>query len=334
MIGDRHSQVEVFGDTAASLVSDFVAGRNCCVLAYGETKSGKSHTILGAPGGGDRIAELGAGRYDDNPNEEDDDDDDDNKSGVSSLGSAGVSRHPELRNSQVFSVGEGAPPSQVIAESRNNSPMGMLGRHLKRKGIQADGPLFDEEESGLAPRVVREVFEMFRKRRSRLANEGDQPKLGFSFVQIYLERIYDLLNAETVEQKDDDRPTLSIRSSREKGVHVENAVELQCSSEEEVWEGIQQGLNVRDELASQMKTGTSRSEKRWNHFHWLYAGFCFPLSLPSSLSRSNVCCWTKAILMPCTVGNTHACRYLSPNEIQLYTTQLNAIPHTDVGIDR
>jgi Tfp pilus assembly pilus retraction ATPase PilT len=35
------------GIRSAPSVADFIAGRNCCVLVYGESGSGKSYTILG-----------------------------------------------------------------------------------------------------------------------------------------------------------------------------------------------------------------------------------------------------------------------------------------------
>ena len=43
------SQEKVYNLIGKDIVDDILAGRNVAVLAYGQTSSGKSHTMFGAP---------------------------------------------------------------------------------------------------------------------------------------------------------------------------------------------------------------------------------------------------------------------------------------------
>ena len=297
MFDDKESQQQVFRTTAMPLVSDFVAGRNCCVMAYGETGSGKSHTMVG-----NRVYNLGTKRG----NEENDDD---SQTGVSSLGSAGVSRHPKEHASNNEESDVAPPPTQVIA----NSPMGTLGHHLTRmpsSSLPQQGggglsqqpppysrkysirqrqqqqqqrkpqppPLFHPDDSGIIPRVIQQIFDLLYKKRQRKNhasagnvnnnnnnnNNNEDPALRVSVLEVYTERVIDLLNAECLDWTDDadSKQSLVIRSDRERGVYAENAIEETCHNPEEALTFLQHGLQRRDQRADKMNAGKSNNAKR------------------------------------------------------------------------
>jgi hypothetical protein len=50
VFGPRASTADVFGAEVLPLVERVAAGAHCCVLAYGATGSGKTHTLTGSPG--------------------------------------------------------------------------------------------------------------------------------------------------------------------------------------------------------------------------------------------------------------------------------------------
>ena len=161
---EKSSQSTVFQKVVAPLVSDFMMGRNCCVLCYGDRGSGKTYTMMGP-----------------SPADDDDDVDDD----LSSLHSGGVSR----TQLDARSVSENSlqPPQQILA-----------GRAVKSTSDEAG---FDEE-NGIIPRTAHEIYSLFRKRRKRGGSEKDDPKLKISYVEVHKEKIVDLLHRGKFEDDD------------------------------------------------------------------------------------------------------------------------------------
>lgn len=231
----------------APLVNDFIAGRNCCVMAYGEEGSGKTHTMIG-PLAFTSLDGLEA------------DDDDDRADDLSSLGSAGVSRHQG--NPGMSAQSTVLPPEQILARrgvkhpsaARNGDGSGdRLGKdsdHSKmtEAGGNTSTPMHViTEDSGIMPRVIKDIFDVFRRRRKKNASsEADDPKMSFSFVEVYNERIIDLLDLECTDHTDDDDHSLSIRSNPDQGVYVEDAIDVRCRSESDVSAAVEVALTTRE----------------------------------------------------------------------------------------
>lgn len=207
-------------------MSDFIAGRNCCLLAYGELGSGKTHTMLG-----ENLA--------DPPDIPDD------RSGVSSLGSAGVSRFAGKSGK----AGKALPPPEQIMARRGvrHAPHRKAFDEEKSVGAMGDNtPLhIITEDSGIVPRAVKNIFDVLRKRRRKHGDANDDPKLSFSYVEIYNERIIDLLDLEGPDNAGDDH-SLSIRSNPDQGVYVEDAIEIECRDEEDVSAALEVAYAVRE----------------------------------------------------------------------------------------
>jgi hypothetical protein len=232
-------------------VNDFIAGRNCCVMAYGEERSGKTHTMIGP-----MVMTDVDGM--------DSDDEDAHADDLSSLGSAGVSRHQGNRGG----LGQSAmpPPEQILARrgvkdppalkngKGNLSNLGKVSDHSKmtEAGGNRSTPMHViTEESGIMPRIIKDIFDVFRKRRRKNASDGsDDPKMSFSFVEIYNERIIDLLDLECTDHTDDDDYSLSIRSNEDQGVYVEDAIDVRCRNESDVSVAVEVALTTREKRLS------------------------------------------------------------------------------------
>ena len=51
VLGPSASQADVFAAVGKSIVDEVIAGKNACLLAYGSTGSGKTHSLVGSGGG-------------------------------------------------------------------------------------------------------------------------------------------------------------------------------------------------------------------------------------------------------------------------------------------
>jgi hypothetical protein len=236
----------IYKTTVAQLVADFAIGRNCCVFAYGETGTGKTHTLFG-PGVLRNNVVNYSNRYLDDETVEADE--------YSSLGSAGVSREPQgwstKRKSSILT-----PPEQILArkgvkhESQNGNGIERASEHSKmtQVGGNVRPPLHRiVETSGIVPRMIKDIFDIFRRRRRRNSTANtDQPKLSFSFVEIYDNRVLDLLDLDIVDYVDDDDFSLSVVSTPERGVYVEDAIDIECRNESEVSAAIEVALQTRE----------------------------------------------------------------------------------------
>ena len=242
-------QSAVYKETVAPLVTDFIAGRNCCVFVYGEAGSGKTHTIMG-PG----VLESITSTHE--VIEEGDEDKDDD---LSSLGSAGVSRHQGLAGPSTSTL---PPPGHIEARKGvQHKPLGRASEHSDLTETRGNGmraPLHVmTENSGIVPRIVKEIYDVFQRRRRRNSGDtNDEPKLSFSFVEVYDERIIDLLDLEAAGYADDDDYSLSVRSTPEYGVYIEDATEIRCRVESDVSAAVEVALATREKrFASNGATG-------------------------------------------------------------------------------
>ena len=235
-------QASVYKELVAPLVIDFVSGRNCCVFAYGESGSGKTYTILGPSESEIRVVGNGEGYEGDGTGDGDD---------FSSLGSAGVSQHQGMGNSGV-NVGK-FPPSHVLsAKERRQAPQSnsdLQGKLDHSNMTQASGgaEAQQNENSGIAPRIIEQIHDIFRRRRKRNSSSiSDDPKLSFSFVEVYEDRIIDLLD-EGAEATNDEDTSLSIRSSPDQGLFVEVATEIGCLYESDFSVAVNFALKAREQ---------------------------------------------------------------------------------------
>jgi kinesin family protein 5 len=106
----------------------------------------------------------------------------------------------------------------------------------------------DEEEQGLCPRSVRDIFKYMEQ-----ADEGMEFSVVVSFVEIYQEKVRDLLDVS----KDDLK--LGEHGLNGTSVYVKDVTAFAVLSEEEVFDIMRQGAANRAVAATGMNAGSSRS---------------------------------------------------------------------------
>ena len=102
------------------------------------------------------------------------------------------------------------------------------------------------ENFGIIPRIVRDIFLAIEA-----ADEDEEFTVKVSYVEIYREKIRDLLNPS--------KANLPIRESRRRGIYVEGATELYVSSVEEMLETMLAGDASRAVASTRMNAASSRS---------------------------------------------------------------------------
>jgi len=114
------------------------------------------------------------------------------------------------------------------------------------------------EQLGLVPRAVKELFA--RTERLRAASE-DEYSVKMSFLQIYQERIYDLLNPATPSlAAEEGSPGLRLRWDAAKDrFFVENLFEYECSSADEAFHHYAEGIQRKHMASTAMNVASSRS---------------------------------------------------------------------------
>merc|ERR1719393_167781 len=107
----------------------------------------------------------------------------------------------------------------------------------------------------------RAVGELMRRVGAVRAETGDAITVKVSFLQIYNERIYDLLNPAHLRAMKDDTATagLRLRWNPLKQFHVENLFVYECKGPEEVMRHFRYGSNNRAVASHKLNYASSRS---------------------------------------------------------------------------
>jgi kinesin family protein 5 len=109
------------------------------------------------------------------------------------------------------------------------------------------GPSIDDEENkGIIPRMVGGIFEQIES-----AAEDIEFSVKVSFIEIYNEKIRDLLNPEKVN--------LKIGENKDKGVYVREMTETYVGQEDEVFQILKIGNENRAIGVTDMNSQSSRS---------------------------------------------------------------------------
>ncbi|CAM6042624.1 unnamed protein product [Sphagnum compactum] len=106
--------------------------------------------------------------------------------------------------------------------------------------------LDDSSSKGILPRVAQCIFEFIQA-----ADETSEFLIKLSMVEIYMERIRDLLDAT--------KNNLQVKENRAKGIFIAGVTERYVQTEKEMLQILQVGLANRAVGATQMNAGSSRS---------------------------------------------------------------------------
>lgn len=112
----------------------------------------------------------------------------------------------------------------------------------------------DDEERGLIPRICSELFHRIREcqHQSEVAHNVE-----VSYMEIYCERVRDLLHAPALDGSRDG-PPLKVREHPLIGPYVEGLAKLSVGSYEELRELMDQGNKARTVAATNMNETSSR----------------------------------------------------------------------------
>lgn len=106
-----------------------------------------------------------------------------------------------------------------------------------------------DEDYGLVQRSLKEIFsQLERRNNSKLARTN----ISCSFIQIYNEKIYDLLNMQTEAE-------LRIRWSKEEQFAVENMYSVECPSAADAISVYNYGIKNRIMATHKLNLASSRS---------------------------------------------------------------------------
>ena len=128
-----------------------------------------------------------------------------------------------------------------------NGTIFAYGQTSSGKTHTMQGPnIVDLEMQGIVPRMVRTVFN-----RIETANENMEFTVKVSMIEIYMERIKDLL--------DPSKDNLRIHEEKGKGVYVADVTENYVAEELDVFDIMRQGNSNRSISSTLMNEESSRS---------------------------------------------------------------------------
>lgn len=110
-------------------------------------------------------------------------------------------------------------------------------------------------ESGLVPRIFRDIVYAIKSKRVLIPWN----RIFISFLEVYNEKIYDLLNDQSSSAQDPSAPSLKIREHPNLGPYVENASRVEIQSIEDVFQILFKGLKNRSTFQTSINPESSRS---------------------------------------------------------------------------
>lgn len=278
---DRASQSLVYKEMVVSLVHDFVAGRNCCVVVYGPHGTGKTHTL------------VGSGLPNENDDGDDNNDDDvidnsnnDERSAVSSLGSCGVSKlHVSNGTMTETASSPTKPPNQVLANMSSGAAVhhrqalsSVTGSFLEETTTTATSNLSSAYEldidAGAILRTGQSIFDSIRKWAKKTSSGGSStngsssypkgaltgpPTVRCSYVKVVMDRAVDLLHPDLITARGGigiTLPYVTVQQLQPDGAYIDNATELGCGTMGDVVTALIRGRRGRRTAAQKLGIGT------------------------------------------------------------------------------
>lgn len=113
-----------------------------------------------------------------------------------------------------------------------------------------------DENEGLVPRSVNRLFDLIQQ---KSADGKKKYTVYCSFLQIYKEKIFDLLNKSQVKALVQEGPGLKLRWNKDDHFTVENLYTFECKNPEAVMELFYMGIKSRVVASHNMNNASSRS---------------------------------------------------------------------------
>ncbi|XP_030745892.1 chromosome-associated kinesin KIF4-like [Sitophilus oryzae] len=119
------------------------------------------------------------------------------------------------------------------------------------------------QDPGLTPRLCRKIFKYFED--GALNNAADKLKVTVSYLEIYNERVSDLLPKDASDQ--DRTKSLKVREHPKKGPYVEGLTEHPVSTSDDILQRLEQG-------SSRRKVGSTATNPRSSRSHSVFSVSC------------------------------------------------------------
>lgn len=169
----------------------------------------------------------------------------------------------------VFAYGQTGTGKTFTMEGFSYELGGFGGANTDARGPRACSRNTQPEQFGVVPRAVRELFSRVEAEEASTSTkegvEQEHYSIKVSFMQIYKERIFDLLNPAPPApfghpRQGEDGGSLRLRWDAAKGLFtVENLFEYECSSFESVLEHYSAGVRNKQVASTAMNAASSRS---------------------------------------------------------------------------
>ena len=108
------------------------------------------------------------------------------------------------------------------------------------------GSLYDQESKGLIPRMFEYLF-----KKIQTSDPAIEFSIKCSYMEIYMEKIMDLLDAK--------KTNLQVKDDKTRGIYVADATEVYVSCPEEMYQVMRSGQMNRSVAATRMNAVSSRS---------------------------------------------------------------------------
>jgi len=174
----------------------------------------------------------------------------------------------DVKNSWLFKLDRAYPQTSTQEELYTHEADDRLGNLFQNKnttimthGITGTGKTFtmsgemkSEENWGLIPRSLTKVFQLHQEETAKL-EEGIKFRIYLSFMEIYKEKVYDLL----AEGKFETRTDLALRDDEHRNVVVAGLREIEITSVEQFMELFEKGNSIRATSCTNLNKHSSRS---------------------------------------------------------------------------
>eukprot|EP00736_Rhodelphis_marinus_P004941 Rmarinus@m.17542 len=156
----------------------------------------------------------------------------------------------QSKQEDVFNTGA-RPGTQDVVDGYNATifAYGQTGAGKTYTMLGED--IADDGQMGIIPRVTRFLFDCIEKKSGDAEDDLTQYTITCSYLEIYNERINDLL--------DSTNTNLTVRESKTQGVFVADLTERRAGSVEDITSMLEEGSQVRATAATKMNEHSSRS---------------------------------------------------------------------------
>jgi len=180
------SQKAVYEFSGSDVAQDLLSGINCAVIAYGQTGSGKTHTMMGAP---PQDGIKGSKANSSTTTSEI----------LSSKTNTMIEAQKDLTlfssSNSMSNSNDNAPEERDCIFDESNSKSNSYTTHTSYEEVSFV-TVEEEETDGLIQRIIRDLFQKMNE-----APASMEYIVRCSYIEIYLEKVFDLLNPSSVPLK-------------------------------------------------------------------------------------------------------------------------------------